>query len=163
MKTKTTLSIIIASARELFFGRYDENKKPMKIHVLLPALFVLLTLHSHAATKTWGGGTSTNWNTAANWTNNAVPVAGDDLLFPAGALNRTNNNNTAVASFRSITFTGNGYVVSGNALLLTGTNGITSSQASGSNAITQVISLGTNLSITISTAGASLGLSGSIN
>ena len=107
-----------------------------------------------AATKTWDGSTSASWNNAANWTNNAVPVDGDDLLFPAGAANKANNNNIPVVNLRSLTFTDSGYVVSGNALLLSGTNGITSSQASGSNAITQPISLATNQPFTVTAAGA---------
>ena len=35
-----------------------------------------------AAAITWDGSSSTDWNTAANWSNNAVPTATDDVVIP---------------------------------------------------------------------------------
>jgi hypothetical protein len=41
-----------------------------------------------AATRTWDGSNSTNWSTAANWAENAVPVAGDAVTIPGGMPNQ---------------------------------------------------------------------------
>jgi len=38
-----------------------------------------------ATSVTWIGGTDNSWNTAANWSDAAVPSAGDDVSIPAGA------------------------------------------------------------------------------
>src|SRR5262245_65714366 len=80
----------------------------------------LLALSSSvtAATRTWTGTTSGVWTLAANWGGTA-PVAGDDLVFPAGASNMTNTNDFAAGTnFNSITFTGGPYILNGNAIPL---------------------------------------------
>ncbi len=60
---------------------------------------------------------------ASNWGGTA-PVAGDDLVFPAAALNTTNVNDfTAGTLFHSIAFA-DAYTVSGNAITL-GAGGLT--------------------------------------
>jgi uncharacterized repeat protein (TIGR01451 family) len=73
-----------------------------------------------AATRTWTGlGANSNWSDAGNW-DTGVPVAGDSIVFPAGASRKTNTNNLAAnTSFARIDFTGSGYDISGNALELT--------------------------------------------
>jgi hypothetical protein len=65
---------------------------------------------------TWsGGGSDSNWMTAANWVGNVAPVAGADLVFPTGAAQLSNVNNFGVGtSFNSLTISGNGYSISGN-------------------------------------------------
>lgn len=39
------------------------------------------------ATRTWVGGTSGNWGTAANWLEAAVPVSNDDVVIDTGVVN----------------------------------------------------------------------------
>src|SRR5882672_3618175 len=106
---------------------------------LLGIIAALLSWSSpaHAATKTWDGSSSGNWNTAANWTNNAVPVDGDDLIFPAGAANLTSTNDIADLRLHSITFTAANYNLRGSAISLT--NGITATAISGNNILAFVI------------------------
>jgi len=87
--------------------------------LMLFGAFVLLVAGpaaAQAATRTWdGGGANSNWTTAANWVGDIAPVAGDDLIFPAGSAQTTNNNNfTFLTRFNSITITGGDYVLSGN-------------------------------------------------
>src|SRR5690348_8109048 len=62
-----------------------------------------------------GGGSDNNWTTAANWNTNAAPNPGDDLVFPTGALQLSNNDNIAAAKnvFNSVTFQGGGYTING--------------------------------------------------
>ncbi len=76
------------------------------------------------ATHVWdGGAVSNNWTNATNWVGNVAPVAGDDLVFPAGVSDKTADNtydNNTI--FKSITL-GGGYTLRGNRVNL-GTGGI---------------------------------------
>src|SRR5262245_54202435 len=60
------------------------------------------------ATRVWdGGAVSNNWTNATNWQGNIAPVAGDDLVFPAGVADKTADNNFDNGTpFNSITVTG---------------------------------------------------------
>lgn len=73
-----------------------------------------------AATRTWTGlGASNNWSDAANW-DTGVPLAGDDIVFPASASRKTNTNDLAPnTAFTTIQFDGSGYAIAGNSLHLT--------------------------------------------
>ena len=84
-------------------------------------LLLVLSFSGFAATKTWTGtGSDANWQTAANWMNNSVPVANDDLVFPAAAAQQSNNNNFFLfTTFRSITVEGGSYTFGGNPIRLT--------------------------------------------
>ena len=75
-----------------------------------------------AVNSVWtGSGNDANWNTAANWAGNSVPVAGDNLIFPAGAAQLTNSNGlTANTLFGNVVFGAGGYSLSGNAIELNG-------------------------------------------
>ena len=65
--------------------------------------FALLASSAEAAVRTWTGAASALWSDAGNWGGTA-PVAGDDLVFPVGALNGTNVNDLpADTLFNSIT------------------------------------------------------------
>ncbi|MCX7638822.1 MAG: VCBS repeat-containing protein [Pyrinomonadaceae bacterium] len=102
--------------------------------------FLIFFNVSFSATRVWdGGGTDNNWQTAANWVGDVAPSAGDDLVFPATASQfSTNNNFFPLTSFRSITFEGGNYTISGNPFRLT--NGIVV------NGGTQTINTGITLS-----------------
>jgi hypothetical protein len=69
--------------------------------------------------KTWTGFANTVWSNSQNWTPQAVPVAGEELLFPAGAYAIMTNNLPAGTSVGAMTFN-DSYTLSGNALTLTG-------------------------------------------
>ena len=53
--------------------------------LLIPALMLFAGVRTQAA-ATWGGGTSTDWNTAANWNagGGPVPGVGDDVVIQIG-------------------------------------------------------------------------------
>jgi autotransporter-associated beta strand protein len=62
---------------------------------------------------TWtGAGANANWSTAANWDLNQVPGFLDDLTFPRGASQTTNNADIGT-EFKVINFQGPGYHVTG--------------------------------------------------
>lgn len=100
------------------------NRRPEKSRWCGAIMLCLLLASLPAAmgaTRTWDGSSSANWSTAANWSGGVAPVAGDDLVFPAGVTRLLVTNNLAAGTvFNSITFRGSNYSVTGNALNLTG-------------------------------------------
>ena len=72
------------------------------------------------APHAWTGASNALWSNPGNWNPTTVPIAGDTLLFPAGAANLTNTNDLpAFTSFTSLVFGSSGYTLSGNAIVLT--------------------------------------------
>ncbi len=92
---------------------------------LLPLSVLVFSICAYPATRTWdGGGADANWQTAANWSTDVAPAAGDDLVFPATAAQLTNNNNYFfLTSFNSITVDGGAYTFGGSPIRLV--NGLT--------------------------------------
>jgi autotransporter-associated beta strand protein len=105
-----------------------------------------------AATRTWTGlGADTNWMTPANW--DVLPVAGDDLVFPAGvpAPSLTNNNNfPSLTLFNSITFGVGGYTIGGNPITL-GAGGFNSTASTLTNTINLNVALAATDTFTVGT------------
>ncbi|MEI6196932.1 MAG: hypothetical protein WCS42_21660, partial [Verrucomicrobiota bacterium] len=60
------------------------------------------TLASQAATDTWSGGSSVNWNDAGNW--NTLPTDGDSLIFTTANNTANNNDFPTNTGFGGITF-----------------------------------------------------------
>lgn len=113
-----------------------------------------------AATLTWTGASNALWSDPGNWGGTA-PVAGDDLFFPGGASNLSNNNDFAAGtSFNSITFSGasGGYNLGGNSINLA--NGITTSNASGYNTVSLNVTLASSQTFNLS---AELDLNGNLD
>src|SRR5438105_11346454 len=83
-----------------------------------PFQFLRLEDRLAPAVATWdGGGADNHWTTAANWAGDVAPSAGDDLVFPAGAAQLANVNDFAAGTaFNSLALTGDGYLISGNAI-----------------------------------------------
>lgn len=94
-------------------------------NLLFLCSLLLFSVNVFSAVKTWdGGGGDVNWTTAANWSTDIAPVTGDDLVFPAAALQQANNNNFFfLTSFNSISVEGGTYTFGGNPIRLT--NGLT--------------------------------------
>ena len=113
-----------------------------------------------AAFKQWSGSSSGNWNTAGNWTNNAVPVNGDDLVFPANATRFTITNNLAGLKLRSIIFSGSNYVLRGNFVTLS--NGITANQSTGLSGIELPVQLDAAQTFNTPSSAATLSVSGNV-
>lgn len=143
-------------------------KKILKTSALLFAAVFLFQVFSssyaYAATITWTGTTSTSWSVASNWSGGVAPVTGDDLVFPGGASNLSNTNDlTENTIINSITFTGSGYTLSGNKIILgPGLAGITDSVASGGNTIALDIRLDVTRDIVVTNTAESLTISGAI-
>jgi autotransporter-associated beta strand protein len=85
------------------------------------------------ATDIWtGAGPDANWSDPLNWSAGTAPVAGDILIFGAGASQTTTTNDLAAGtSFDSIRFTGSGYTINGNDVTLT--NSLDATSATGNN------------------------------
>ncbi|HLG00629.1 MAG TPA: autotransporter-associated beta strand repeat-containing protein, partial [Acidimicrobiia bacterium] len=74
-----------------------------------------------ATTLTWDGGDLLNvvWSDATNWNPDLVPSAGDRLVFPAVAPDKTNTNDLAAGFDIASLSIDTGYTISGNAIDLT--------------------------------------------
>lgn len=59
-----------------FFYTRNKNKA---IGAAAAAVFFLLAAGAGAATRTWTGGTSTDWNNTANWSGSIMPAEGEDV------------------------------------------------------------------------------------
>ncbi len=119
--------------------------------------------YAAAAVRTWTGlGADANWTTAANWGGTA-PVAGDDLVFPAGAARLSSNNNIAPGTtFRSITISGTGYTLAGNAVVI-GVGNVTESGAGATNTISLAMAFAATRTVSVTDAGAALTVAGAIS
>ena len=109
------------------------------------------------ATRVWSGAVDTLWSTPGNW--DAPPEAGDDLVFPNDATGFTSSNDLLPGtSFKSITISGSGYTLSGNAVGLT--DGLSATYTSGTSADGIATDLGAG-AVSVA-AGGTLLLSGSL-
>ena len=103
------------------------------------AFLSLLTLEDRTtpATLVWTGDLDSHWGTGVsgfntNWHTNTFPAAGDDLIFPVAAANRTNTNDLSGLFLNSITIAGTDYVLGGNSITL---NSVSDSSTGGANAL----------------------------
>jgi fibronectin-binding autotransporter adhesin len=105
--------------------------------------------------RIWEGSQNGNWNDPGNWESSFyAPKPGDDLIFPAGAARLSTTNNLGLnIPFHSVVFTGNGYTLHGNQILLR--NGVVAAMPSSTNRIALPLRLETNVTFTASN-GASL-------
>ena len=108
----------ISSFSECNFAKEEVGMKRFQVCILILIAFSSSVL---GATRVWSGaGGDNNWQTPANWVGGVAPSPGDDLIFPANAAQfSTNNNFFFLTTFRSITFEGGNYTVSGNPFRLT--------------------------------------------
>ncbi|MBN8460807.1 MAG: autotransporter-associated beta strand repeat-containing protein [Verrucomicrobia bacterium] len=70
-------------------------------------------------TSTWdGGGSDSNWSTAANWLGDTAPAAGFDLIFPFSTNTLPANDLAAGTDFTGLKFDGGAtsYTLTGNAI-----------------------------------------------
>ncbi len=134
------------------------------IFFIFGLIFFVNSNKAEAATRTWTGTTSGSWSVASNW-GGTVPVTGDDLVFPSGASNLSNTNDlTENTIINSITLTGSGYTLSGNAIILgPGLAGITDSVASGGNTIALDIRVDATRDIVVTNTAENLTISGRIS
>jgi phosphodiesterase/alkaline phosphatase D-like protein len=82
--------------------------------------FVISITDAPPAVRSWDGdGNDANWTTGANWETAAGLGWLDSPVFPAPALQTTNTNDFPDdTAFGSLTFSGVGYVISGNRIVL---------------------------------------------
>ena len=123
--------------------------------VAVLAVWLGMAWPAGAAFKFWSGlGANSTWTNAANW-GGAIPNAGDDLVFQAGAARLVNTNSFAAGTvFNSITFLGTNYVIHGNALTLSGAAGLSAQHTTGTNIFNPALTLGTALTVECTGAGA---------
>ena len=150
-KLSARLNWLLASARVLIFG----------------GLSLSSTITGHAVTHTWtGAGLTGWWSDMANWQGNSPPQRGEvgiNLEFPPGASRLSSSNDMSGLSISQLTFSGNGYVLSGtNALILSLSAGDSVAATSGSNHIALPLLLEATNTFHVAT-NASLSLSGNLS
>jgi len=131
------------------------------------AVLASLTLAPRGAaqTFTWTGGSGNNrWTSGNNWSGGVAPTGagGENLVFPSGAARLSNNNTLNGASFNSITISGSGYTLSGNALTL-GAGGLADNSIAGTNTVSLPMTFAATRAVTVSNAGTTLTISGVIS
>ena len=118
---------------------------------------------AYAASRSWSGsGANNNWSTAANWTGTVVPANNDDLVFPSGGAQKSNNNDLVSRTFNTLTIQGGGYTLSGNPLILTA--GITDAAVVGptDNIVNIPLTLGASQTFTSNATGRVLRIGGGV-
>ena len=99
-----------------------------------------LLVSSSISTGHWtGGGANSNWSTAGNWDQNAVPIFPIGLTF-AGSTRLTNNNDLSSITVSSLTFdaAAGAFNLNGNSIALSGNIGFNGNPAA---PITQTVNL----------------------
>src|SRR4051812_8745462 len=71
-------------------------------------LFLVFSLPSLAATKTWVSTAGGSWLTAANWSPSGVPASGDDIIIPALTNSTRSITGMPAITLNSLVFTGTG-------------------------------------------------------
>jgi autotransporter-associated beta strand protein len=119
---------------------------------------------ARATLRQWTGAQANDsrWSMANNWVS-GPPVAGDDLLFPPGALQPSNNDDFPGGStFGSIIISGGGYSLGGNAIALNA--GLVVTNTSGDvNSVNNALILNSNQTFNIHTASGSFFLPTAVN
>ena len=131
------------------------------------AVVALLTLAPRGAaqTFTWTGGSgNSRWTSGNNWSGGVAPtgVGAENLVFPTGAAHLSNNNTFNGASFNSITISGSGYTLGGNALTLAA-GGLADNSIAGTNTISLGLAFAATRTVTVGNAGTTLTISGVIS
>jgi hypothetical protein len=74
-----------------------------------------------ASTKSWTGAVSGLWSVGGNWNGGVAPVNGDSVVFPSGPGNfGLMTNDLSGLSLQSVSFTGGGYNLAGNSVVIAG-------------------------------------------
>jgi autotransporter-associated beta strand protein len=127
---------------------------------------VLTTTAQKGPISLWsGGGSDTNWSTAANWFCNLPPNPGDELVFSNLVAKRVMQNDLpAGTSFSRLRFVGFGFgsnfFIGGNALTLTG--GIANTSFANSNVLSMPITMAAPMMFSNAGSGGSLVFRGGI-
>lgn len=110
----------------------------------LPFLMPALLLSAFVQAQTWTGTVNSNWNTAGNWSTNAVPIATGTVSIPNTANKPALAGNTTIASLNMSA--GSELNFNGFSLTVNGTANIAGATLSNSNGATDIV-------MTISAAG----------
>ncbi|MEO1258930.1 MAG: T9SS type A sorting domain-containing protein [Bacteroidota bacterium] len=79
---------------QIFITLFRTDPSFLFLKPLLLICLIIGSLSLHAQ-KTWDGSSSTDWNTAANWTPSGVPTAADDVTITTDGFDPVINGSTA--------------------------------------------------------------------
>lgn len=120
---------------------------------------ILTVVAVQRQTATWdGGGATSSWSEAANWDKDTAPVAGNNLVFPAGVSKLSAvNDYTTGTTFGSVTIASPGYALSGTQFVAT--SGLRAPFGTGTSTIANSLKLSGSGAVTVDDGG-TLTLSG---
>jgi autotransporter-associated beta strand protein len=117
------------------------------------------------AAHTWNpAGADALWSNPANWSAGGAPAAGETavvLTFPPGT-NTTSTNDVANLTVDQMTLLGSGYVLGGAAVTFADTASLSTTNAAGNNEVDLPATLAAPLSVTVTAAGTTLTLGGTV-
>jgi autotransporter-associated beta strand protein len=159
--------MLAASFRSLLRRTFTRRPAPARRKFRCRPSFEALEDRLVLSTVVWDGSAdgsgvpfaNANWTSPQNWVGDVAPQPGDDLVFPATALQQTATNDfPAGTAFHSIHISGTGWTLNGNAVSLAA--GISTSNASGANTVTLPLTLTAPQTFLSGTAASDLVLSG---
>lgn len=136
------------------------RRRPVpRVEALEDRQLLALTWTGAAATNGWADGTV---GTLTNWDTQTIPADGDTLIFPTGALQLSNLNNTADGTGYGLSLTGGGYTLDGALVTLTAA-GLSDTATADTNTIALgLASSETSLPMDVAASGHTLRLTGSL-
>jgi hypothetical protein len=142
---------------------FGKNTMALAKHLVVLAVLLLVSSGVWGATKTWTNGNGNNrWTTAQNWSGSSVPVAGDDVIIPAGF------NNVTISRVPSISLNSLSIVSTGVVFTATGDRTLTISNSGGVAALSVSGSVtigdggGNSIALTLSTVTTPTSISGTL-
>ena len=116
---------------------------------------------AQAATRTWDGSENGLWSDTRNWQEKLIPINGDLIVFPVGAINKANTNDIPGLAAGGIRIDDEGYVLRGMELHLQ--NGIRTEHTNDRSTITLDIVLDANQTFHCAQRRGELVLEGKVN
>jgi Big-like domain-containing protein len=88
------------------------------LRAVAAALLLIPLLSAGATAKTWTGAAGPYWSSSGNWNPQAIPAAGEPLIFPTGSA--TVNDLPSGTAIGALTYQGGSANLTGNSLTLMG-------------------------------------------
>ncbi len=148
--------------------RAGQRRRRQELDRVMRLAVEVLEIRVTPSVSTWSGASTvdTNWSDANNWVGDVAPLAGDDLVFPAGAASLSSTNDfPAGTSFSSLTINSAGYTIGGLEITLTGAVDVSFAPAQGadSDEVDLPLDLNGSAAVNVDQSGVSLLLGGAIS
>jgi hypothetical protein len=146
-----------------YFGQFWPARRAWRRRSASPCVRALES-RLQPAVHTWTGASSALWSNPGNWLG-GTPASDSQaaLVFPSGVANLTNTNDLTGRSLSSVSFSGSGYTITGNAVQLLSAGSIATSNPTGANEIDLAFALLSTATLHSATASTTLTLGGALS